>query len=162
MKPLDNIQISLSQIKHIIQSNADLRKLIVNDSLDPLSGSTVSYSEAEGHIFNAAIFDITEPPYDKNTLITITLIIADKEETRYDSMIRVSVITRSTLWEISNNKIRPLEVASLIIKDLDNLKLQTSQKLFFDNLEFMVLDGNINGYGLTFELIEGSGLDDEF
>jgi hypothetical protein len=34
--------------------------------------------------------------------------------------------------------------------------------LFFKNAELVVLDGNINGYGLVFHMIEGSGLDDEF
>lgn len=163
MRPLENIQISLSQIKHIIQSNEKVRKLLTNDSLDPLSGPEVNYIDAEEHIYNAAVFDLTIPPYNKNTLITITLMLADNDEDiGYQGVVRINVITKTDLWKIANNKLRPLELCSLIIEDLNNFKLQTSQKIFFETLEFMLLDGNINGYSITFHLLEGSGLDDQF
>jgi hypothetical protein len=47
---------------------------------------------------------------------------------------------------------------------LENFKTESgaSHKLYFKSADLVVLDGNINGYGLIFHLVEGSGLDDEF
>jgi hypothetical protein len=78
------------------------------------------------------------------------------------SMLHISVLTRSTLWRLNKNKIRPLEIADLIITAINNKKLTTSHKILFSSLELSILDDNINGYTLAFFMEEGSGLDEKF
>lgn len=166
MKYFDLIQNSLFEIKGIIRSNENIRKLVFYDSADALSLSTPSAAQADPKIRVTAVFDITEPPYDHNTFVTVvaTKIQANPEEQYFNSVIRINIITQAQLWELDNDKVRPLEIANNIVSSLENYKTVsgTSHKLFFKSMDLVVLDGNINGYGLVFHLLEGSGLDDEF
>jgi len=166
MKYFDLIQNSLFEIKSRIRSNSDIRKLVFYDSTDALALTEPTAGQVDPKIRVTAVFDITEPPYDHNTFITIvaTKIQADLEEQIFNSSIRINIITQSQLWELDGDKIRPLEIANHIITMLENYKTTSgaSHKLFFKSAELIVLDGNINGYGLVFHLLEGSGLDEEF
>ena len=164
MAYLDGIQETLYQIEDVIKRNPNIRKLVLNDSKNALAGDDYSLQDVDAHVFNSAVFDVTEPPYDKNTIVTIALtkLIPDEEQKLFSSWVRINVITRTALWELSNYKIRPLEIANLVIKELENIKLKTSHKLFMTDMELIILDGNINGYGITFTVVEGSGLDEKF
>lgn len=164
MKYLDLIQNSLFNIRNIIAANEDIQKLVFHDQPNALSLAAPSAAEYDPRISVTAIFDITEPPYDFNTFVTVvaTKIQSDMEEQVLSSIVRVNIITQAQLWELDNKKIRPMEIANHILSDLENVKVAASHKLFFKSLELIVLDGNINGYGLIFHLLEGSGLDDEF
>jgi len=166
MKYFDLIQNSLFEIKSKIRSNSDIRKLVFYDTPNALSLDAPSAAEADPKIRVTAVFDITEPPYEHNTFITIVAskIQADPEEQIFNSSIRINIITQAQLWELDGDKIRPLEIANNIITLLEYYKTTSgaSHKLFFKSAELIVLDGNINGYGLVFHLLEGSGLDEEF
>lgn len=166
MKYFDLIQNSLFEIKSKIRNNLDIRKLVLFDTPNALSLEAPTTAEADPKIRVTAVFDITEPPYDHNTFITIVAskIQADNEEQIFNSVIRINIITQAQLWELDGNRVRPLEIANNIVSSLENYKTTSgaSHKLFFKSAELIVLDGNINGYGLIFHLLEGSGLDDEF
>lgn len=162
---LDGIQTSLYEIRSKIRSNENIRKLVLYDQANALSTTTIpGLSDADDHIVVTAVFDITEEPYNLNTIITIALSRATENDDLnfWQNVLRINIITKSQLWALDNQKIRPLEIANLIIEELDNQKLTASNKIFFDSMELIVLDGNTNGYGLTFHLIEGSGLEDDF
>ena len=164
MKYFDLIQKSLFEIKAKIRANEEIRKLVFYDTSDALAKVAPSAAQADPKIRVTAIFDITEEPYDHNTFITIvaTKIQSNEDEKHFNSIVRINVISKAQLWELENNKIRPLEIANIIATELDNYKATASQKLYFHSAELIVLDGNTNGYGLIFHLLEGSGLDDEF
>lgn len=162
---LDGIQTSLYEIRSKIRSNKNIRKLVLYDQENALDVSTTpGLSEADDHIVVTAVFDVTEEPYNLNTIITIALSRSTENDdlNLWENVLRINIITKSQLWSLNNQKVRPLEIANLVIEELDNQKLTASNKLFFHSMELIVLDGNTNGYGLTFHLIEGSGLEDEF
>jgi hypothetical protein len=166
MKYFDLIQKTLFEIKDKIRLNEDIQKLVVYDTPNALALAAPGAAQADPKIRVTAVFDITEPPYDHNTFITIvaTKIQSDMEEQIFSSIIRINIITQAQLWELAHKKIRPVEIANIIVTMLENFKSESgaSHKLFFKNADLIVLDGNINGYGLIFHLLEGSGLDDEF
>jgi hypothetical protein len=166
MKYFDLMQKTLFEIKNKIRENENIRKLLVYDTPNALNLAAPSRNDADPKIRVTAVFDITEPPYEHNTFVTIvaTKIQPDMEEQIFSSIIRINIITQAQIWELGNKKIRPLEIANEIVTMLENFKTEagTSHKLFFKNAELVVLDGNINGYGLVFHMLEGSGLDDEF
>jgi len=166
MNYFDLIQKSLFEIKTQIRNNSDIRKLVFYDTTDALSQTAPSIQDIDTKVSVTAVFDITEPPYDHNTFITIvaTKIQPDLDSQIFNAGIRINVITQAQLWEIDTNKIRPLEISNIIVSMLDNYKAVSgaSHKLYFKGAELIVLDGNVNGYGLMFHLLEGSGLDDEF
>lgn len=163
-KILDNIQEAIFQVIALIQGNSEVRKLVYYDTPDALSQPDVSYSTPADHFTVSAIFDITEPPFDKNTLISVVLTqgIRREDVSLIGGVLKVNILTRSGLWKLDNNKIRTLELANLIIDVLDSEKVAHSNKLFFSEMELSVLDENVNGYTLNFLITDGSGFDGEF
>jgi hypothetical protein len=165
MKIFDNIQAGIFQIRQLIWASDDLKKLVYYDDANALSSTTVpTIAEVTPHIVVAAIFDVTEPPFDKNTIISIVLNRGNYEEEKVllRGIVKINVLTRSELWELSGNKIRPLEISNIIIDKLNNQKISSSHKMLFSNIELVILNENVNGYTISFFLEEGSGLDEQF
>lgn len=164
MSKLDLIQKTIYEIKNQIQNNSDVRKLLLYDIETALAEVEVPFSDANDYIVVSPMFDMTEPPFDKNTIISVALVKATKveEEQIYDGIIKVNILTHSNLWKLADNKIRPAEIGSKLIDLLDGTKFSTSHKLSFNFMELIILNENINGYGLLFFLNEGSGRLGEF
>lgn len=163
-KIFDNVQRAIFEIKSAIKSNEDIRKMLFIDSKNALSQTAPSISEVEPHIIVAAVFDITEPPFDKNTIMTVVLnkVKYDSDAVLLNGMIKINVLTRSELWELNDDKIRPLEIANNVVKLLDNRKVSASHKLYFTHMDIAILNENVSGYSVVFSLEEGSGLDEQF
>lgn len=163
-KMFDNVQKAIFEIRSAIESDQDIRKMLFIDSKNALEQQAPTILEIENHITVSAVFDITEPPFDKNTIMTIVLhkAIYDSESTLLNGMIKINILTRSDLWELNNNKIRPLEISNNIVKLLDNRKVSASHKLYFNNIEIAILNENVSGYSVIFYLEEGSGLSEQF
>ena len=165
MKIFDNVQAGIFQIRQLIWASDDLKKLVYYDDANALSSTTVpTIAEVTPHIVVAAIFDVTEPPFDKNTIISIVLNRGnyDEEKVLLRGIVKITVLTRSEIWELSGNKIRPLEISNIIIDKLNNQKISSSHKMLFSNIELVILNENVNGYTISFFLEEGSGLDEQF
>lgn len=164
MKIIDNIQKGIFEIRSLIQADTEVRKLVFYDGADALSEPIPSIEQTKEHFTVSAIFDVTVPPFDKNTLISVTLSRAnyDEESVMLRGLVKINILTRSELWELNGNKIRPLEIASLIVSILNNKKISSSHKLSFSNIELAIIDEDVNGYTATFFLEEGSGLDGQF
>lgn len=165
-KILDNIQKAIFQVKSLIQGNLEVRKLVYYDTPDALSQSEVNASIAntKEHFTVSPIFDVTEPPFDKNTIISVVFNKGtyDDETVKINGLLKINILTRSGLWELNDNKIRPLEISNLIIDIINNQKTDPSHKLVFSNMELAILNEDVNGFALTFLLVEGSGFDGEF
>ena len=164
MKILNSVQDAIYEIKSLIQGDEDLRKLVYYDSVNPLEASNVTISTVDPYIVVAPIYDVTEPPFDKNTIISIALSrgVYDEELILLKGVVKINVLTRSALWKINGSKIRPLEIANIIIEKLNHRKITTSHKLLFSNIELAILNENVNGYSVNFHMEEGSGLDEQF
>lgn len=160
----ENLEKAIFEIRTLIESEKNIRKLLVIDSANALEQGTPDVSDARKHILLAPVFDITEPPYDKNTIMTIVLSKGkyDSDAVLLNGMIKINVLTRTELWELDNNKIRPLEIANNLISVLENRKVSVSHKLYFTNIDIAILNENVSGYSIIFQLEEGSGLDEQF
>jgi hypothetical protein len=164
MKILNSVQDAIYNIKTAIQNDSDLRKLLYYDTANPLDGGNVTFAAADPYIVVAPIYDVTEPPFDKNTIISIALSrgVYDEELVLIKGVVKINILTRSALWKINGSKIRPLEIANIIIEKINHQKINTSHKLLLSNIELAILNENVNGYSVTFHLDEGSGLDEQF
>ena len=164
MKILDNIQESVYDVLSLLQGNQDIRKLVYYDTENALTQPDITYSTPADHFTVSAIFDITEPPFDKNTIISVVLNRAnyDEESKITRNLVKINILTRSALWKLDNKKIRPLQIGNIAIDILNNLKIMPSHKLVFSNMELAILNEDVNGYTLTFFLEEGSGMNGEF
>lgn len=164
MRKLDNIQKSIFEIRTLIQAIPEVRKMVFYDTANALNESIPTAEQAKEHFTVSAVFDVTKPPFNKNTIISISLTRGNYDDgsTLIRGTIRINILTRSPLWELNNNKIRPLEIGNYIIEELNNKKISPSHKLFFSSLELAILDEEVNGYTLTFLMEEGAGLDEQF
>jgi hypothetical protein len=100
MKIFDNVQAGIFQIRQLIWASDDLKKLVYYDDANALSSTTVpTIAEVTPHIVVAAIFDVTEPPFDKNTIISIVLNRGNYEEEKVllRGIVKINVLTRSEL-----------------------------------------------------------------
>lgn len=159
----DNIQTTIYQIRSIIKNNVDVRKLLYYDVNNPLSQADVPVSTIEDYIFVSPVFDTAITPYNKNSFITISLSkLKETDDQTYVGIIRVNVLSQLNLWPIANNKVRVLELVNKINNTLNNQKFASSNKLTFNQIELVVLDKNISGYSMIFDLTDGSGLENEF
>lgn len=164
MKIFDNIQKAIFEIRSLIQANPEVRKMVYFDGANALSQAAPTIAEVKDHFTISAVFDVTKPPFTKNTIISIALTNSAYEEDSVlmSGVVRINVLTRSSLWEMENNKIRPLEIANIIVETLNNKKISASHKLFFSDIDLAVVDQEVNGYTLSFFLEEGAGLDEQF
>jgi hypothetical protein len=94
-----NIEKSIFQIRAIIESEKDIRKLLAIDSLDALEKEAPTVNQAREHILLAPVFDIEGPPYDKNTTMTIVVskAVYDDEAVLLNAMVKINVLTRTEL-----------------------------------------------------------------
>jgi len=160
----ESVEKAIYEIKTLILTEPNIRKLLVIDSLNALEEQAPTVNEAREHILLAPVFDITEPPYDKNTTMTIVLskAVYDDEAVLLNGMVKINILTRTELWQLNNEKIRPLEIVNLIVKRLNNQKVSVSHKLFFKQIDIAILNENVSGYTIIFHMEEGSGLDEQF
>ena len=164
MSKLDLLQKTIYQIKTLIQNDKNIRKLLLHDVNNALEAAEVPYDEAEEYIVLSPIFDMTKEPFNKNTIISIALSrgVKAEDEKILNGIVKINVLTQSTLWPLTDNKIRPLEIANRLMDLLDGTKMATSHKLVFNVIEVAILNENVNGYSLSFYLNEGSDLIAEF
>lgn len=164
MEILNNVQQAIFEVKHLIKEIGDVRKLLIHDTANALDLSKPTYEEVAEYVVVAPVFDVTEPPFDKNTIITVSLSKGNynNDLVLFHGVLNVTILTRSNLWRLNNNKIRPMEIANLIIKTINNQKITTSHKVLFSHLDLSILNDNVSGYTLTFFMEEGSGLDEKF
>jgi hypothetical protein len=160
----DRFQTALYQIKQLLLSELKIRQLLVNDDYSPYIAGAVTIEAAKNYIFLAPVFNTNIEPYNKNTFITIILEKDDFDEdsVSHDVAVTINCFSQTVLWEIDNQKIRPLELASLITKKLNGQKLSTSHKIDYINFDSVVLNENIQGFSLGFFLRDGAGLEDKF
>jgi len=142
MSKLDLVEQVIYQIKTQVQNNSKIRKLLLYDTVDALEiAAEVPFVKANDYIVVSPIFDMTKEPFNKNTIISIaiTKALKAKEEKIFNGMIKINVLTHSELWPLDNNKIRPLEISSILIDLLDEAKMASSHKLVFNALELAIL-----------------------
>lgn len=160
----ENIEKSIYLIKSMILTDTNIRKLLFIDTPGALKEEAPSVTQAEQHVLLAPVFDITEPPYNKNTIMTVVLqkAVYDDDAVLLQGLIKINIVTHTELWELDDMKIRPLEIVNSVVKRLNNQKLSTSHKLYFTQADIIVLNEDVSGYSVIFHLEEGSGLDEQF
>lgn len=164
MRILDNLQKAIFEVRSLLLTSTEVKKMVYFDQPDALAQDTPSLEQVKEYFTISPVFDITKAPFNKNTLISIgmTRVTPDSESLITRGVLKINVLTRSELWELSNSKIRPFEIANYIIEKLNNKKLSSSHKVVFSSLELAILSEDVNGYTLSFSLEEGSGLDEQF
>lgn len=151
MSGFKNIQKTQYEIKSALLNNADIRKLLYYDQPDALSLEAPTIEQVKEHITFFPINEMGIQNYDKNTLLSITCARIDTSVNEEDNGslyvgYLITVVTTKNVWELSDYKIRLIELASLIRETLDGKKFSLPLPLEVLIIDDMILDGSRAGY----------------
>lgn len=160
---LERIEQDLFQIRHKIIANEKIRKLVYYSGKNALSQANVEVNLTKEHIFVTPVFDTTKEPFNKMTFISIILPNTewDDEMSSHLATIRINVFSKIENWELDNDSIRTLQITSEIIRDLSDIKLKSSHKLFYLSSDLTTLNDLYAGYTILFGIQDGGGEDAE-
>lgn len=162
---LERVESTIAAIKTKLLDNEDLRKLLFHDSNNALNMLAPTVLELRDYITSKPIFEFeNKEEYNKNSVINIyvTEIIPTDESASFTGVLQVNVVCNLDVWELVDNKIRPLQISNKIIKMLNNTKFTVSNKLVLSNMTDLIINKKMVGYALLFEITDGSGENDNF
>lgn len=159
---LERIATTMAEIKVTLLNDEKIRKLVFNDSNAALSLDTPTIEQASKYITLYPIFDFeNKSDYSQNSMINIVFadgeVGDDNDSVILVGTLRVNVVVNVDKWELLNNKIRPIELANRIIQLLDNKKFSISNPLQFASLQELIINKQMTGYALLFDIADGSG-----
>lgn len=155
---------SVFDLAYVIKTIPEVRKLLYYTTPDALSKEDVSVEDINPYIFVSPVLEIyNTEPFNKSNFISIGLVRAEPDEDGFiESSFRIDILCQNEIWEINDNKIRPLTIVNEISNKIENMKLSPSHKLFIFSVERLILNTNICGYSIVCAVNEGGGLEDEF
>lgn len=162
---LTRVESTLAAIKTRLLNDETLRKLLFHDSNNALNMLAPHIKETEKYITLKPIFEFeNKEEYNQNSIINIyvTEIIPTDEEVSLTGILQINVACNIDIWDLIDNKIRPLQICNRIIKLLNNKKFTISNKLILSNMTDLIINKKMIGYALLFEITDGSGENNNF
>ena len=146
------------EIKNTLLDSDNLKKLVFYNTSNALSKVVPTLDEAGKAIYIKPIIYVYEdsPEYGLSTFISIGLIESIILDGSISSSIKVSVACDRKIWELDENRVRPLAILSEI-SNLDNLKLETAGKLVFRVVKEVYFNNDLVGYTALFDIVEEKG-----
>lgn len=146
------------QIKNTLLNSSDLRKLVFYNTPDALDKVAPTIAEAAESIYIKPVIFVYEdsPEFGLSTFISIGLIEGLILDGSITASIKISVACDRKIWEMNNNRVRPLAILSEIAV-LDNLKLETSGKLVFRVFKEVYFNNDLVGFTALFDIYEEKG-----
>ena len=77
-------------------------------------------------------------------------------------VVQINIVCNQDVWELDDDKIRPLCIVDRIIQLFDGCKFTVSNKVEFSSLTDLVINKKVFGYALLFTLTDGSEENDKF
>lgn len=162
---LEGIQNTLIAIRKQLLSDKIIRKLIFNDSNNALNMDVPLLEECKKYITLKPIYQFeNKKDYEQNTMINIFLTDGQPldEEVGLDGVIQINVVVNIDKWDLLDDKIRPIELSNRIIKILNNKKFITSNPLSFSSITQLIINKQLVGYALLFNIVDGNGSLDNY
>ena len=162
---LTRIESSLAAIKTKLLEDDTIKQLLFYDSNDALNIEAPDRKKVEKYVTLRPVYQFeNKDDYNQNSMINIYMTQASPldDTVGVDSILQINVICNVDIWELVDDKIRPLQIANRVIKLLDNKKFTTSNKLSFDSLTDLIISKTVCGYALLFSLVDGSGEKQKF
>lgn len=162
---LERIEQTLAGIRNKLLADETIRKLLYHDSNNALNMLAPTVQQAENYITLKPIFDFeNKEEYAQNSIINIytTQLMPGDETKKLDGVIQINVVCNEEKWELTDSKIRPIQICNRIIKLVNGCKFAASNKLVFDTMTDLIISKTLFGYALLFEITDGSGEKEKF
>lgn len=154
-----NLETMFYQIKNTLLNSTDLKKLVFYDTPNALSRQEPTLEEAAQSIYLKPVIYVYEDSLESNvsTFISIGLIESMILDGSIANSIKVSVACRRDIWELDENRVRPLAILSEIANSLDGLKLGAAGKLYLRIVKEVYFNNELVGYTALFDLDDEKG-----
>ena len=162
---LEKIETTMAAIRTKLLQDNKIKQLLYFDSNDALQCFVPEDAKLEKYITLRPIYEFeNKEDYDQNSMINIYMTQASPYEdiVKVDGILQVNVICNVDIWELVDNKIRPLQIADRIITLVNNHKFTASNKLVLNTVTDLIVSKSMVGYALLFEITDGSGETDKF
>lgn len=162
---LKRIESTLAAIKTKLSADKIIKQLLVHDGNDALEVQLPEGINLDKYITLKPVFEFeNKEDYNQNSIVNIYMTEAQPNDgvKAVDATIQINVICNESVWELIDNKIRPLRIANRIIELVNETKFTASNKMVLNGLTELIINKKMYGYALLFELTDGSGEIDKF
>lgn len=160
----DNVEKVFKEIKSVILSSSEVKKLLVYTTPDALLRSEPSYEEAEKHIkLKPVLYLVEEAENEVNNFITIGMIESTILNGMTSSIFKIIIASDTRNWLLENEGIRPLKILNIVAQLLYNRKGAAAGKFTPYSVKEVYYNNNVVGYTLLVEVSDMQGTtSDEF
>ena len=154
-----NIESLFFEIKNLLSSDEVIKKLLFYNDSDALEKVTPTLADVESHFFIKPIIYVYEdsPEANINNFLSIGYVKGTPLEGSTRHMLKISVASERRLWELKDNKIRPLRIANKVIEKINKRKFGPATILKLDDIREVHFSNDLVGYILLFELWDEQG-----
>lgn len=147
------------QIKTTLLNSADLKRLVFYNTSDALSLVEPTYEEASISIYTKPIIYVYDdsPEFGISSFISIGLIEGLGLDGSLQASIKITVACDRQIWNINNERIRPLAISSIIVDTLDNKKFDVAGKLIWRVVTEVFFNNDLVGYTMLFDITDEKG-----
>lgn len=142
------------QIKNTLLNSADLKKLVFYNTSDALSRAEPTYNEAEKSIYIKPIIYVYDdsPEYGISSFISIGLIESMVLDGSILASLKISVACDRQIWELEDDRVRPLAILSEISNALNEAKFEAASKLVLRGVKEVYFNNELVGYTSLFDI----------
>lgn len=165
---LRRIQSSMAAMRTKLFNDDVIRKLLCYDGNDALllseAPSEKEY-EKNKYITLRPVFEFeNKEEHNQNSIINIYMTEATpfEQEKAIGGVVQVNVVCNQDVWDLVDDKSRPIELVNRIEKLLNNCKFTVSNKLSLSTVTDLIINKKIFGYAMLFEITDGIGQKDKF
>lgn len=154
-----NFETIFYQIKNTLLNSADLKKLVFYNTADALTRAEPTYAEAEPSIYIKPIIYVYDdsPEFGISSFISIGLVEAAILDTSIMASLKISVACDRKVWELANDRVRPIAILSEIANNIDGLKIETAGRLTLRIFKEVYFSNELVGYTALFDIDEEKG-----
>lgn len=147
------------EIKNTLLNSSDLKKLVFYNTADALTRAEPKYSEASKSVYIKPIIYVYDdsPEFGISSFVSIGLIESLILDGAIRSSIKISVACNREVWELNNNRIRPLAILSEVSNVLDGKKFTIAGKLTLSVVKEVYYNNDLVGYTALFDIDEEKG-----
>lgn len=152
-----NFEKLIYEVKNTLLSSDDLKKLMFYPTPDALEKTIVpSYEDMKDRITARPVVYVYEESleYGATSFISIGIIEFALDSGSIAAGLKISIACKREIWELNNNRIRPIAILSIIGNLLNNKKLSVAKKLDMKSAPEIYFNDELVGFTALFDVTE--------
>jgi hypothetical protein len=154
-----NFESIIYQIKTTLLNSSDIKKLLFYNTSNALSRVEPTYDETKISIYVRPIVYVYDdsPEYGISSFITIELAESLILDGSIQNSMKISVACARDIWELDNERIRPIALISFIANMINGFKFDAAGILELRVVKEVFFNNELIGYTMLFDITEEKG-----